>query len=106
MVQYLAQTHVLICSQCMNIDHFRKNCPQKNEHTCSICGDKCTDIKAHKAICSGIIKCVHCGSAHKSNDTKCPSVKDYREAFNRSLLGVSKYNKISKREISFDTILL
>jgi hypothetical protein len=32
------------------------------------------------------MKCVHCRGAHKSNDTKCPSVKDYRAALNISLL--------------------
>jgi hypothetical protein len=85
-VEYLAQAQVLICSQCMNLGHFRKNCPQRNEHTCNTCGDKCIDIKAHKAICSGILKCLHCGGAHKSNDTKCPIVKDYRAALTRSLL--------------------
>ncbi|CAF1486685.1 unnamed protein product [Rotaria sordida] len=26
-VEYLAQAHILICSQCMRIGHFRKNCP-------------------------------------------------------------------------------
>jgi hypothetical protein len=87
-VEYLAQAHVLICSQCMKIGHFRKNCPQKNEITCSTCGDKCEDIKLHKAACSGVVKCIHCGGAHKSNDTKCPIVKDYRAALTRSLLTV------------------
>lgn len=87
-VEYLAQAHVLICSQCMKIGHFRKNCPQTNEHTCSTCGDKCEDIKFHKAACSGVLKCIHCGGTHKSNDTKCPIVKDYRAALTRSLLTV------------------
>jgi hypothetical protein len=44
------------------------------------------DIKEHKMICSGVVKCVHCGGAHKSNDTKCPIVKDYRAALTKSLL--------------------
>jgi hypothetical protein len=85
-VEYLAQAHVLICSQCMCIGHFRKNCPQKNEITCGTCGNKCADIKEHKIVCSGVVKCIHCGGAHKSNDTKCPIVKDYRAALTKSLL--------------------
>ncbi len=85
-VEYLAQAHVLICSQCMKIGHFRKNCPQKNEYTCSTCGDKCEDIKAHKTNCSKVSKCIHCGGAHKSNDSKCPKIKEYRAALTKSLL--------------------
>ena len=85
-VEYLAQAHVLICSQCMGIGHFRKNCPQKSESTCNVCGTKGTDMQAHKIVCSGQMKCVHCGNAHKSNDTKCPVIKDFRAALTRTLL--------------------
>ncbi|CAF3631335.1 unnamed protein product [Rotaria socialis] len=85
-VEYLAQAHVLICSQCMNIGHFRKNCTQKDTQTCTVCGEKTSDIRLHKANCSGIMKCIHCNGPHKSNDTKCPIIKEYRAALTRSLL--------------------
>jgi len=86
-VEYMAQAHVLVCSQCMGIGHFRKNCPQQQIHTCSICGDKSDDILQHKQRCTGISKCIHCEGDHKSNDSKCPKIKDYRAALTKSLLG-------------------
>jgi hypothetical protein len=36
--------------------------------------------------CSGIPKWVHCGEAHRSNDSKCLIIKDYRVALTRALL--------------------
>jgi hypothetical protein len=85
-VEYMAQAHVLICSQCMGIGHFRKNCPQQQEQTCNICGDKSADSRLHKESCTGINKCIHCGGDHKSNDSRCPKIKDYRAALTKSLL--------------------
>ena len=84
--EYMAQAHVLVCSQCMGIGHFRKNCPQQQMHTCNVCGDISTDIQLHKQNCTGISKCIHCGGDHRSNDTKCPRIKDYRAALTKSLL--------------------
>lgn len=82
-VEYFAQAKVLICSNCFGIGHFRKNCPQGTESTCKTCGEKCANIKEHQ--CSGIVKCIHCGGAHASNDLKCNVVKDYRAALTRNL---------------------
>ena len=84
--EYMAQAHVLVCSQCMGIGHFRKNCPQQQMQTCNVCGDISTDIQLHKQNCTGISKCIHCGGDHRSNDTKCPRIKDYRAALTKSLL--------------------
>ncbi|CAF3374067.1 unnamed protein product [Rotaria socialis] len=44
-VEYMALAQVLICSRCMHIGHFQKNCPQKDEVTCKICGAICADLK-------------------------------------------------------------
>ncbi|CAF1562092.1 unnamed protein product [Adineta ricciae] len=83
-VEYMALAQVLICSRCMYIGHFQKNCPQKDEVTCKICGAICADLKKHD--CHGIAKCIRCGGDHKSSDTKCPKVKDYRAALTRTLV--------------------
>ncbi|CAF4422463.1 unnamed protein product [Rotaria sp. Silwood2] len=83
-VEFFAQANVLICSNCYGIGHFRKNCPQKNESTCKTCGEKCANLKDH--LCSGVLKCVHCGGPHISNDAKCKVVQDYRTALTRNLL--------------------
>ena len=84
-VEYYALANVLICSNCHGIGHFRNKCPQSEEATCKVCGDKCLDLKAHE--CSGIAKCIHCAGEHNSNDAKCSVVKDYRAALTRNLLG-------------------
>lgn len=83
-VEYYAQAKVLFCSNCYRIGHFKKNCPQTNEVTCRICGEKCPNLKDHH--CSGIVKCVHCGEAHNSTDVRCKVVKDYRTALTRNLM--------------------
>ncbi|CAF0931992.1 unnamed protein product, partial [Didymodactylos carnosus] len=82
-VEYMALTQVLIFSRCMQIGHFQKNCPQKDEVTCKRCGAKCADIKKHE--CQGVPKCIRYGGDYKSSDTKCPKVKDYRAALTRTL---------------------
>jgi hypothetical protein len=82
-VEYLALGNVLICSRCMGIGHFQKNCPQQDQVTCKTCGEKCSDITDH--ACSGVLKCIHFGEAHRSNDSKCRIVKDYRAALTRTL---------------------
>ena len=74
-VKYLAQAHVLTCSQCTNIGHFSQNCPQKDSQTCNVCSEKVTDILLHKVNCSEIMKCLHCNRPHKSNETKCSIIR-------------------------------
>jgi hypothetical protein len=83
-VEYYSQANVLICSNCYGIGHFRKNCPQKEVSTCKTCGEKCQNMKDHQ--CTGVLKCIHCGGSHISNDPKCRVVKDYRAALTRNLL--------------------
>ncbi|CAF2958646.1 unnamed protein product [Rotaria sp. Silwood2] len=82
--EFYTQANVLICSNCFGIGHFRKNCPQKNESTCKTCSEKYTNLKDH--LCSGVLKCIHCGGPHVSNDAKCRVVQDYRAALTRNLL--------------------
>ena len=84
-VEYYALATLLICSDCHGIGHFRNKCPQSEEATCTVCGDKCPDLKADE--CSGIAKCIHCAGEHNSNDARCSVVKDYRAALTRNLLG-------------------
>ncbi|CAF2224413.1 unnamed protein product [Rotaria magnacalcarata] len=83
-VEFFTQANVLICSNCYGIGHFRKNCAQKSEATCKTCSEKCNNLKDR--VCSGILKCVHCGDAHSSNDTKCKVIQNYRSALTRNIL--------------------
>lgn len=83
--EYFSQAKVLFCSNCQRLGHFRKNCPQQEEATCKVCGEKSSDLKEHQ--CSGVAKCVHCGGPHNSNDSNCRIVKDYRAALTRNLAG-------------------
>ena len=83
-VEYFAHANVLICSNCCGIGHFRKNCPEKEVTTCKTCGEKHQNLEEHQ--CSGILKCIHCGGAHISNDSRCKVVRDYRAALTRNLL--------------------
>ncbi|CAF1305348.1 unnamed protein product [Adineta ricciae] len=82
--EYLAPARVLICSKCMAIGHFRKQCKQENE-TCRKCGDTTPDMKQHLESCSQI-KCKHCNGDHMSNDMKCPTVKQFRAELTKQLL--------------------
>ncbi|CAM4948762.1 unnamed protein product [Rotaria socialis] len=66
---YLAPADVLICSKCMGIGHFRRQCTEADE-TCKVCGTSCPDLRQHK--CSTVIKCIHCDGDHHSNALKCP----------------------------------
>lgn len=43
-IEYLAPVNVLICSKCMAIGHFKKQCTQIKE-TCRTCGDQVDDLK-------------------------------------------------------------
>lgn len=83
-VEFFSQANVLICSNCFGIGHFRKNCPQKNESTCKTCSEKFTNPNDH--VCSGMLKCKHCGGEHTSNNTKCKVVQEYRINLTRNLL--------------------
>jgi hypothetical protein len=55
-IEYLAPANVLICSKCMALGHFEKECTQVKE-TCRTCGDLVDDIKNHH--CSNIDKCTN-----------------------------------------------
>ncbi|CAF4029044.1 unnamed protein product, partial [Adineta steineri] len=81
--EFLAPAHVLICSKCMALGHFQKQCSQTKE-TCRTCSEVVDNMKNH--ICSKIEKCTHCQSNHKSSSLKCPVVKAYRTELTRKLL--------------------
>jgi len=89
-VEFLAPAQVLICGNCCEIGHFQKNCPLKDMTVCKTCGAQCTNIKIHE--CSGEPKCVRCGEEHKSTDSKCRLVRNYRAALTRNLLQQPVYN--------------
>ena len=75
--------NVLIYSRRMDIDHFQKNCPQRDQVIYKTCGEKRFDSKDH--TCSGITKYIHCGEAHRSNESKVRIVTEYRAALTRTL---------------------
>jgi len=81
--EYLAPATVLICSKCMGIGHFRKQCTQVKD-TCKTCGDLVNDIKKHN--CSNTEKCIHCTQNHKSNSLKCPMIKSFRAELTKKIL--------------------
>ncbi|CAF4345612.1 unnamed protein product, partial [Rotaria sp. Silwood2] len=87
--EYLAPATVLICSKCMGLGHFKKQCSQI-KNTCRTCGDLVDDLKLH--ICSKIEKCIHCGLDHKSNSLKCHMVKSYRSELTRKLLSSNNHS--------------
>jgi hypothetical protein len=86
--EYLAPANVLICSKCMAIGHFRKQCTQVKD-TCRTCGEQYADIKDHN--CSEIDKCIHCQQNHKSNSLKCPVVKSFRAELTKKLLNLNHH---------------
>ena len=81
--EYLAPAQVLICSKCLAIGHFKKQCTQTLE-ACRICAEQCQDLKQHK--CTLIEKCIHCQQNHKSSAPKCPVVRSFRAELTRKLL--------------------
>ncbi|CAF3804835.1 unnamed protein product [Rotaria sp. Silwood1] len=87
--EYLAPATVLICSKCMGLGHFKKQCSQI-KNTCRTCGDSVDDLKLH--ICSKIEKCIHCGLDHKSNSLKCHVVKSFRSELTRKLLSSNNHS--------------
>ena len=82
--EYFSHANILISSNCCEIEHFRKNCTQKEEATCQTCGEKSANLKEHQ--CSGIVKCIRCGGSPVSNDPRCNIVRNYRAALTRNLL--------------------
>ncbi|CAF3128010.1 unnamed protein product [Rotaria sp. Silwood2] len=88
--EYLSPTNVLICSKCMGIGHFKKQCKQVNE-TCRTHDEQYTDLKMHK--CSQIEKCIHCQQNHKSNALKCPVIKSFRADLTKILLQMNNCTK-------------
>ncbi|CAF2935766.1 unnamed protein product [Rotaria sp. Silwood2] len=97
--EYLAQAQVLICSKCLAIGHFRKQCRQVEER-CKVCGDKCPDLKQHS--CSNNLHCIHCNGNHQSNDMKCPVVKEFRANLTSRLLSIPPYpNNKNNNNIHF-----
>ena len=106
-VEYFALANVLICSRCRGIGHFQKNCPQQDQMTCNTCGEKYLNFNDH--ACSKVLKCIHCGGEHRSNDSKCRIIKDYRAALTRTLLRnppvpiVEKYSNIPFQSSSHPT---
>lgn len=95
--EYLAPARVLICSKCMGIGHFRKQCKQQEE-TCKKCGQAFNDVKDHSRICSQL-SCIHCQGQHASNDMKCPIVKQFRAALTKQVLAPVSWNlKLASRK--------
>ena len=82
-MECLAPVNVLICSKCMGIGHFKKQCSQIKE-TCRTCGDQVDDLKNHE--CSKVERCIHCNQSHKSNSLKCPVIKSFRAELTRKIL--------------------
>ena len=86
-VEYLAPANVLICSKCMGLGHFKKQCTQINE-TCRTCGEQVVDLKNRS--CSQVEKCIHCQMNHKSSSLKCPVVKLFRAELTRKILSTNQ----------------
>ncbi|CAF1135537.1 unnamed protein product [Adineta ricciae] len=82
--EYLGPARVLICSKCMGIGHFRKQCQQEHD-TCNKCGNITSDLKNHLANCTQL-KCKHCKGDHMANEMKCPVIKQFRANVTRCLL--------------------
>ncbi|CAF2127042.1 unnamed protein product [Rotaria magnacalcarata] len=81
---YLAPARVLICSKCMGLGHFRKQCKQTQD-TCKKCGQTYDDVNNHTSTCTHL-QCIHCQGNHMSNDMKCPKVKQFRADLTKFLL--------------------
>ncbi|CAF2066751.1 unnamed protein product [Rotaria magnacalcarata] len=100
-IEYLAPANVLICSKCMALGHFKKQCTQIKE-TCRTCGDQVEDMKNHK--CSNVEKCVHCGRNHKSSSFKCPVVKSFRAELTRKILQIDNQSSPDSRLLNKNVI--
>ncbi|CAF1456150.1 unnamed protein product [Rotaria magnacalcarata] len=100
-IEYLAPANVLICSTCMALGYFKKQCTQIKE-TCRTCGDQVEDMKNHK--CSNVEKCVHCGRNHKSSSLKCPVVKSFRAELTRKILQIDNQSSPDSRLLNKNVI--
>jgi hypothetical protein len=94
--EYLAPANVLICSKCMGLGHFKKQCTQIKD-TCRTCGELVDDVKLHN--CSKITKCIHCGLDHVSNSLKCQVVKSFRSELTRKLLSSNNLSSSSTSNV-------
>ncbi|CAF2120803.1 unnamed protein product [Rotaria magnacalcarata] len=100
-IEYLASANVLMCSKCMALGHFKKQCTQTKE-TCRTCGDQADDMKSHK--CSKVEKCVRCGQNHNSSLLKCPVVKSFRSELTRKILQVNNQSSRDSRLLNKNII--
>ncbi|CAF1077284.1 unnamed protein product [Didymodactylos carnosus] len=71
--EFLQPPRLLICSKCTEPGHTRKYCTWDYEVRCR-CGENRT--KGDHQECT--IKCFRCSDAHRSNDYRCPHLKEYR----------------------------
>ncbi|CAF1319836.1 unnamed protein product [Rotaria magnacalcarata] len=94
-VEYLAPVNVLICSKCMGLGHFKKQCKEKDE-TCKICGLAYQDLKLHQ--CTQAAKCVHCGGNHNSNVISCPVIKQFRADLTKKLFTHTPYHQAKQTQ--------
>ncbi|CAF4002136.1 unnamed protein product, partial [Rotaria sordida] len=62
--EYLTPVNILICSKCLDLGHFMKQCTQVKS-TCHTCGECADDLKLH--ICFNIEKSIY-GRKKKEND--------------------------------------
>ncbi|CAF3672992.1 unnamed protein product [Rotaria sp. Silwood1] len=88
--EFLPVATILICSNCMGLGHFRKQCKQ-SDITSKICGKRYQDPNKH--CCQGMVKCIHCGGDHNSNDLKCKVIKQYRANLTSTLLSSSSSSR-------------
>ena len=98
--EYLAPANILICSKCMGLGHFMKQCRQIKS-TCRTCGESVDDLKLHN--CSNVEKCIHCGQNHRSNSLKCQVVKSFRSELTRKLLSSNNHSSTSSTNMVNNT---
>ncbi|CAF1615068.1 unnamed protein product [Rotaria magnacalcarata] len=102
--EYLPQASILICSNCMGLGHFRKQCKQTNA-TCKVCSEQVKDVSTHQ--CQGVVKCLHCGGAHHSNDLKCMVIKQFRSDLTKTLLSSThkqSFNRQTDPSLQFPSL--
>ena len=97
--EYLAPASVLICTKCLGLGHFRKQCTQIYE-TCRTCGESANDLKNHN--CTKIEKCIHCKLDHKSNSMKCQVIKRFRADLTRQILHLKHQDSQRNENFIFD----
>ncbi|CAF1539128.1 unnamed protein product [Rotaria sordida] len=95
--EYLGPAKVLICTKCFKRGHFRSTCNSKLD-TCRVCGKEVADINQHKLDCNNKRCCVRCSGDHKSNDNRCPEVKEYRALLTKALLTRSETTFLQQQQ--------